>query len=425
MPPDIELPASVIPVQGYVWIEGNGAISFTGSGFAGFRGRSLRLEGFSIDITPSAGEDVQLLYEGWLQDRGQVPEVQDPEYLGTKGESLRLEAFTMRLVGAQSYIYTVQYMAHEENYGDIGPFADGQICGHTGQSLRLEGIAVAIRVRDMVDASLATRSRRSIAPASASNGASSGATRPKLITPTVASATKDKHAGTATSMTYHGGHLLTNVAVHPIFWGQDWSDAGQAAVAEQLKEFFADILTSSAMDVLGEYNAPGQTISYGTLNGSSTITDTEPGNGTGTVSDAQIQAALQAWVSDGTIPQPASNTLYFVYLPRGVTATMNGGASCTGFCGYHQATGNIYYAVEPWIACGGCNFTGEDPVTNLTKVSFHELMEAITDADTNGWYDENTGNEIGDVCNTASDVTQIDRWYVQTVWSNRANACAV
>jgi hypothetical protein len=178
------------------------------------------------------------------------------------------------------------------------------------------------------------------------------------------------------------------------------------------------------MDLLGEYSVAGQEIGHGRRIGTTTISDADPGDGT-TVSDAEIRTALRDWIAADTIAATTANTLYFVYLPPGVSSTLDGDASCTGYCGYHNADGNVYYAVEPYLDCAGCDFTQGDVFTNLTKVSSHELCEAVTDPDLDGWRDDSSGDEIGDVCNSAADVHQLGGYYVQSEWSNAQGACAL
>lgn|SRR5581483_3257601 len=248
---------------------------------------------------------------------------------------------------------------------------------------------------------------------------------PRLIVPTVEQGLADAELAATTAMTYHGGRVLANVQVFTIFWGAAWEDAELAELPGQLNDFFDAILESSLMDLLAEYSVADQTIGQGSRIGSATLVDSEPGDGSGSVSDEEIRAALRAWIDAGTISAPTSDTLYFVYLPPGVTSTLGGQGSCTTYCGYHNADGDVFYAVEPYLDCGGCDFTGVSVLANLTKVSSHELCEAVTDPALDAWYDEATGSEIGDVCNSANDVRQLDGWYVQTEWSNEQGACAL
>jgi hypothetical protein len=56
-------------------------------------------------------------------------------------------------------------------------------------------------------------------------------------------------------------------------------------------------------------------------------------------------------------------------------------------------------------------------------VSSHELVEAITDPALNAWFDPNTSNEIGDICNRQT--TQLGDFLIQTEWSNSLGACAI
>ena len=225
-------------------------------------------------------------------------------------------------------------------------------------------------------------------------------------------------------LTYHNGPLLTNVQVFTIFWGAAWLKKSQAKLIPKINQFFDFIVTGSLMDLMAQYSVPGKTIGHGSRIGTATISNSEPGNaipGGREVTDAQIQQALQQFIDAQTIPAPTSNTLYFVYLPPGVTSLLGAARSCHVFCGYHSHAGNIFYGVEPFITCAGCTF-GET-VDSLIKVSSHELFEAITDPASNGWFDNNSGMEIGDICNAS--VKKLGGFTVQTEWSNADNACVL
>ncbi|MBV8637807.1 MAG: hypothetical protein JO322_06950 [Candidatus Eremiobacteraeota bacterium] len=230
-------------------------------------------------------------------------------------------------------------------------------------------------------------------------------------------------AAPAADMTYHGGPVIANVEIVAVYWGSFWQQ--QATLISQLEGYFNYIVTSSFLDMLAEYSTPTQTIGEGTFNSSVTVTTSEPGGGSGTVSDAQIQTALQQWTQDGTIPAVNANTLYFVFLPQNVTSTLNGSSSCQQYCGYHSSAGSIYYALMPYSDCSGCTQGSE--LDTLTVISSHELAESITDpswpsGSGTGWFDDNTGNEIGDVC--VGNTTQLGNYTIQQVWSQKQNACA-
>jgi hypothetical protein len=234
------------------------------------------------------------------------------------------------------------------------------------------------------------------------------------------------HPGTAKAaapqvpakLTYRNGPLLTSVQVFTIFWGAAWNDAPQNAMLPKVNEFFDFILSSQLLDQLAEYSVPDQTISHGVLIGTITLTTPAPGK---TVDDSAIQNLIQQEISAGTLPASTQNTLYFLFLPPGVTVTQGGSASCQVFCGYHDTINNsIFYAVMPYPSCAGC-LGGAADFDALTSTTSHELCEAITDpVPGQGWYDDNNG-EIGDIC--AWQTRTLGGYTIQLEWSNKANNC--
>jgi hypothetical protein len=234
------------------------------------------------------------------------------------------------------------------------------------------------------------------------------------------------HPGTAKAaapqvpakLTYRNGPLLTSVQVFTIFWGATWNDAPQNALVPKVNEFFDFILGSQLLDQLAEYSVPNQTISHGVLIGTITLTTPAPGK---TVDDSAIQNLIQQEISAGTLPASTPNTLYFLFLPPGVTVTQGGSASCQVFCGYHDTINNsIFYAVMPYPSCAGC-LGGAADFDALTSTTSHELCEAITDpVPGQGWYDDNNG-EIGDIC--AWQTRTLGGYTIQLEWSNKANSC--
>jgi hypothetical protein len=248
--------------------------------------------------------------------------------------------------------------------------------------------------------------------------------KPQSIVPLFVPTKPSAADATTPSVSYHGGPVIGAVRVTPVFWGGFWSQPQGIQLVARLEQFFDAILVSSLMDLLQEYSTPSTTIGHGTRLASVTIA-TEPGTVVGgiqTVSDAQIQQALAGWAAAGTIPPAGANNLYFVYLPPGVVVTMTGQTSCVDFCGYHgTAGGGLFYAVEPYVTCSGC--ASGSTLDALTRVTSHELAEAVTDPALDAWWDSATGYEIGDICNTS--LAQVGGFVVQNVWSNRQSACAL
>jgi len=228
-------------------------------------------------------------------------------------------------------------------------------------------------------------------------------------------------------LSYGNGPLLTAVQVTTIFWGSGWQQPAQSALAGQVNQFFDFVLTSSLLDLLAQYSVPGQLIGHGSRIGTATVTASEPGGGSGRVTDAQIQAALQSWIKSGAVAAPNANTLYFVYLPPNVTVLdPQGGASCVELCGYHWyiagRSPQIYYAVMPFPGCNGC--TGSlNQLEALTSTSSHELCEAITDPEPWSGWNDNSNGEIGDIC--AWQTQALGGYTVQLEWSDSQNMCSI
>ena len=228
------------------------------------------------------------------------------------------------------------------------------------------------------------------------------------------------------SLANHGGPVLGSVEVICIYWGAAWGVGGDATLSGQIDGFFDFIVTSQYLDMLAEYSVDGTAIGHGRRAQSVTVAGSEPGTvtaGVRDVTDAQIQTALAGWIGDGTVTGVTANTLYFVFLPPNVSSTMaDGSKSCAAFCGYHNSTGNTYYAVIPYVTCAGCTFPG-GMLDTLTEIISHELAEAITDPGLNAWYDSASGNEIGDICNRQT--VRLGDYLVQTEWSNAQGVCTI
>ena len=220
-------------------------------------------------------------------------------------------------------------------------------------------------------------------------------------------------------LTYRGGPLLTSVQVFTVFWGSAWKKSPQTGLVGKLNTYFDLILASPLMDQLAEYSVPGHSIGHGKRIGTATITTPKLRS---SVTDHAIQHMLQQEIStNSAFPQPTPNSLYFVYLPPGVSVSQGGSRSCQAFCGYHEnISGQIFYATMPYPGCSGCA-GGLATFDALTSTTSHELSEAITDPiPGQGWYDDQNG-EIGDIC--AWKTKQVGAYTVQLEWSNKSKAC--
>src|SRR2546422_9722505 len=134
-------------------------------------------------------------------------------------------------------------------------------------------------------------------------------------------------------LTYRGGPLLGAVQVFTVFWGAAWNDAPQLSTAQSLNRFLQVVVASPYVDQLAEYGTDRQAIGRGRYVGTATVPDSLGTN----VTDSAIRHMLQQQLTSGSgVPAPTPDTLYFVFLPPGVSVVAGGDRSCQAFCGYHD-----------------------------------------------------------------------------------------
>jgi hypothetical protein len=211
------------------------------------------------------------------------------------------------------------------------------------------------------------------------------------------------------TVSFFGGNLLSHVQAQALFLGHEFSTSPANTETAALDAFLKDITGGPYMQALARagFNVgPGSAVA-------GAVDDTPLTVGS-TISDASIQARLQADVSSGLLQAPNANTLYVVYVEPDVAVNLGAGQGTTqqGILGYHTAflganVAPIRYAVvaSPGGAAGNSVLPEATTIFDqLTAVTSHELAEAVTDPDINsnvnngrlGWFDPQRG-EIGDV----------------------------
>lgn len=231
-------------------------------------------------------------------------------------------------------------------------------------------------------------------------------------------------AAAGVGVTYHGGRLIQNVEVFAFYWGKAWnSDPGLSGLQASMNGFLTDFVSGDRMDLLAEYSANGMTIGRGMFRTPGwIITSSEPD---ATVDDPVLQRNIPQWIQDLNLDQNA-NSLFIVFTPPGVTITSGGDRSCDNFCGYHgviRGDNPTYYAAMPYPCPGGCT-GGMGVFDALCATVSHEICEAVTDPQFDGWYDSAvTGNEIGDFCAWGNNIIPWNGYMIQKEWSNNAGAC--
>ena len=236
------------------------------------------------------------------------------------------------------------------------------------------------------------------------------------------------------SVGYHGGAVLSNVAVETLYYGPAWNqNAALLQTARYLNQFCSDITNSSYLDLLNQYGTSQQSIGRGQFTGADLNASNPPGGNV--VTDDQIQQMIESQLAGGALPAASANQLIVVFTAPNVVVSLGNQTSATvpGFYGYHgsftSALGQqIRYAVIANPA-GNNQVPGLSAADQLTLIASHELAEAVTDPDGDAWFDGNRrsptyGDEIGDLCNDAADTVYLGPYAVQCEWSNAARGCA-
>jgi hypothetical protein len=198
----------------------------------------------------------------------------------------------------------------------------------------------------------------------------------------------------------HGGHEIPSAGFFAIYWNQATANSagsqGNVTLQSQVKSFVTNFSQSADYSVIQQYGTNDTILAL--LRFAGELVDTRPPQNT--FSDAKVRNYLAGLFNSARIT-PDPDTIYGVYFPSGMRISLQGGTSCSAFCGYHGNFAyngqDIKYAVFPYTDCRACSLPGKAVADILTIVTSHEIREAVTDPDLNAWYDS-AGYEADDKC---------------------------
>jgi hypothetical protein len=217
-----------------------------------------------------------------------------------------------------------------------------------------------------------------------------------------------------------GSWVLSTPTIRFVFWGKYWASPSVYArnyvrsglEQDAYQSNWQNLISNGVFDRLAEYTVENAVLDPHNYN------TNQFDDKTTSVDDGSIPNELNNEIMAGALPVPNNQSIFVVFLPPNVLtpniAKNNWGA-------YHSAAiyGNIKYtyAVIRYTAFNQdlAQFYG----TNIA-VS-HELYEAFTNPDGNGYFEYSSGNEIGDLCQGM--FTTIDGIDVQKVYSGGACKC--
>jgi hypothetical protein len=229
-------------------------------------------------------------------------------------------------------------------------------------------------------------------------------------------------------LTDHGGPEIPSAGFRAVYWNSSVANSTASSSKLPIKtvidNFSIAFSTSPDYTIIQQYgtrNTIANTLDHGGFAIYSQSTQSR-------ISDSGIQSFLKSLFTSGQ-EQVDPNTVYGVYFPSGMKVSLQGGTSCSAFCGYHSHfTYNgllIKYAVFPYTDCRACSVSGKTVADILTIVTSHEIREAVTDSLGTAWYDSQ-GYEADDKCawHNLYQMTNGSAW-VQPEYSNANNGCVV
>lgn len=229
-------------------------------------------------------------------------------------------------------------------------------------------------------------------PGGSSTSASAGVTEAKPSTSTV---------GTGKLMD-HGGGVLQQVDVAPVYLGRYWNGAAGKADRSHNDAAMADLVKNRGMTGLWKEYGAGT----GTTSASRVLAEKNPTRLTQDALEALVTQQVKAGKFDTSNPE----RVFMLVLPPGCELVgSDGSSSQAGLGGYHGSVNvggkEVYYAAIAYSErsgnrMNGIDFTG-NPQDNLSIVESHEITEAVTDPNVEvsqreddffklGWYDDVT-----------------------------------
>jgi hypothetical protein len=228
-------------------------------------------------------------------------------------------------------------------------------------------------------------------------------------------------------LTYHGGPVMTSATTYAIYWiPSRLQNGGATSVSsnyENITEALLSLYPGHGLDNnntqyysrVGSFffytnfiqNSGGLAAAYVDTDPypASACTDSyTPGN---CLTDAQIQAEIQK-VMTAKGWTGGINKMFMMFTSSGEGSCSGGYCAYSDYCAYHSyfnvgttpvIYGNIPYANPSWCQVSGTPSPNGDAAGDAAaNVVSHELTEAITDPELNGWYGGDLSHEIGDLC---------------------------
>jgi len=240
-------------------------------------------------------------------------------------------------------------------------------------------------------------------------------------------------------LTFNGGPVVTHATQWNLYIDCTTTIAGcWGTGALTPKSFLDDYQESSMVELIGQYTHVDPTGRFDKINELAATVPFKKDSvtGTPTMTLGDLFAILHAAPAFTT--KTGYDQIYHVFIPAGVDMCTQPG-NCYSpdnpnsfvFCAFHGAVDfaphwHVLFTMEPYQFVPGCDLVGQPRVIDATASTLsHEFTELVTDPDLDAWFNDLTGNEIGDLCFTFRNPEQLAEhaYVIQEEYSNTVHAC--
>ncbi len=250
-----------------------------------------------------------------------------------------------------------------------------------------------------------------------------------------------------TQVTYHGGPLLTNVEIQPIFLGSAWATNPVLALNKNqlVGELSTLVQDPGYLNLVAQYGIGSGTVSTPLVDTSQGNPPYGPNAPPLTFDDLTLRGIIGEEIAAKEVSTPDANRLYVVFTAPGIrlvgsepgTQSWYTSPSQPGAYSWHDSgpdpvngNYNLVYAVMPYPGQGNNKLGGPNvpDIESLEPSLFHEVTEAMTDPVGTGWWDSTdppapNGPGGDEVCDFNNTTLQWDGAYlIQGIFSNSAGA---
>ena len=235
----------------------------------------------------------------------------------------------------------------------------------------------------------------------------------------------------------HQGHVTPNPRIVVVYWDQYFTNT--PAAVQSMDQFLSDLATGGFWDGLRQYGVGAASFAGHAIINMTTYPTPNSQNPGQAFSETQMQNQLIAWLDANVVsPKPVGDEVNLVYLivaPSDTTLSLGG--TVGGFCGYHKSgkyNANTLRDNLIWATVTGYQKanTGQAFVNSISFCVSHELSEAFSNPDQQGWFRTVSNNEceIGDICEASANgncciTVPYKTWQVENYWSNLDANCII